>query len=99
MFTPGESLSDNAMISVYPFGDEYYAFTESPIVHRLDPLTLETLDRVNLSQHVGIVNHTSHPHVMGDDSVYNIGLSLTATGPRYTVLHFPPPAAPGKRFF
>lgn len=33
MFQPGE-WSDNAMISIYPFGDEYFAFTEYPIIHR-----------------------------------------------------------------
>jgi hypothetical protein len=36
------------MISIYPFGDEYYTFTESPIIHRIDPHSLETLDRVIL---------------------------------------------------
>jgi carotenoid isomerooxygenase len=47
LFTPGEAMSDNAMISVYPFGDELYAFTEFPVIHRFDPKTLETLDRVS----------------------------------------------------
>ena len=40
-------MSDNAMISVYPFGDELYAFTEFPVIHRFDPKTLDTLDRVS----------------------------------------------------
>lgn len=26
--------SDNTMISIYPFGDEYYTFTESPVIHK-----------------------------------------------------------------
>jgi carotenoid isomerooxygenase len=51
VFTPGESISDNAMISVYPFGDELYAFTESPVIHRFDLKTLDTLDRVSESVH------------------------------------------------
>lgn len=33
-FNPGEALSDNAMISVYPFGDEIYTLTETPVIHR-----------------------------------------------------------------
>jgi len=89
IFVPGESISDNAMISIYPFGDEYYTFTESPIVHRIDPKTLETLDRINIADFVGIVNHTSHPLVMQNQSVYNVGLRVTATGPRYQIVHFP----------
>ena len=47
VFNPFGSLSDNSMISVYPFGDEYYTFTESPVVHRIDPKTLETKNKVN----------------------------------------------------
>lgn len=35
------------MISVYPFGDEFYAFTEYPFIHRIDPKTLETLGKVS----------------------------------------------------
>ncbi|XP_065336066.1 carotenoid isomerooxygenase [Cloeon dipterum] len=90
IFQPGESLSDNAMISIYPFGDEYYAFTESPIVHRINPCTLETKERINVSDFVSIVNHTSHPLVMQDQTVYNIGLRVTASGPRYQVVQFNP---------
>jgi len=47
LFSPGETMSDNAMISVYPFGDEMYAFTEFPVIHKFDPKTLDTLDRVS----------------------------------------------------
>ncbi|XP_063218959.1 carotenoid isomerooxygenase isoform X2 [Bacillus rossius redtenbacheri] len=91
VFSPDETMSDNAMISVYPFGDELYTFTEIPVIHRIDPNTLETLERVNLSKHVNIVNHTSHPHVVNDGTVYNLGLSVTAMGPKYAIVKFPPP--------
>ncbi|XP_033606319.1 carotenoid isomerooxygenase isoform X2 [Cryptotermes secundus] len=90
LFTPGETTSDNAMISVYPFGDELYALTEYPVIHRFDPITLDTLDRVNVSKYVGIVNHTSHPHVMDDGTVYNLGMSISVTGPHYAIIKFPP---------
>jgi carotenoid isomerooxygenase len=46
LFKPDET-SDNTMISVYPFGDEYYTFTEAPVMHKIDPKTLETTGRVN----------------------------------------------------
>ncbi|XP_015602601.1 carotenoid isomerooxygenase isoform X3 [Cephus cinctus] len=90
VFNLSESLSDNAMISVYPYGDEYYTFAESPIMHRVDPNTLETLDRVNISDYVGIINHTSHPLVMTDGTVYNLGMSITTRGPAYNVVCFLP---------
>lgn len=37
------------MISVYPFDDEYYTFAEAPVIHRIDPKTLETTGRVKHS--------------------------------------------------
>lgn len=61
-----EEMSDNAMISVYPFGDELYAFNEIPIIHKINVDSLETERRVDVSKNVSIVHHTSHPHVMSD---------------------------------
>lgn len=76
MFTPGENTSDNAMISVYPFGDEFFTFTESPVIFKIDPITLETKERLNLAKSIGIINHTSHPHVMSDKTVCNQSITL-----------------------
>lgn len=59
-------LSDNANISLYPFGDELYAFNETPFIHKIDPETLDTLERVALREYVSILHHTSHPHVTKD---------------------------------
>jgi carotenoid isomerooxygenase len=89
LFHPVESNSDNAMISIYPFNDEYFAFAESPIIHKIDVDSLDTIGKVNMHERYGIVNHTSHPHVMNDGTVYNIGMSITKSGPAYSVLCFP----------
>jgi hypothetical protein len=43
-----------------------YAFGEIPIIHRINPENLETESRVDVSDFVSIVHHTSHPHVMND---------------------------------
>ncbi|XP_037298340.1 carotenoid isomerooxygenase isoform X2 [Manduca sexta] len=89
LFNPGESISDNAMISLYPFGDEIYAFTEGPVIHRIDPVTLDTLERKNLTNCVALVNHTSHPHVMSNGDVYNVGMSVVKGRVRHVVVKFP----------
>ncbi|KAG5670747.1 hypothetical protein PVAND_000988 [Polypedilum vanderplanki] len=89
LFKPADANSDNAMISIYPFNDEYFCFAESPIIHKIDSVTLETLEKLNLHEKYGIVNHTSHPHVMSDGTVYNVGLTVTKSGPAYCVLCFP----------
>lgn len=59
-------MSDNSMISVYPFGDELYAFGETPIIHKINTETLTTENTLNVSNYISIINHTSHPHVMQD---------------------------------
>lgn len=89
LFRPSEANSDNAMISVYPFNDEFFAFTESPVIHKFDSESLETLERIDLNEKLGIINHTSHPHVMPDGTVYNLGLSITKSGPAYNIICFP----------
>ncbi|XP_026315488.1 carotenoid isomerooxygenase-like isoform X2 [Hyposmocoma kahamanoa] len=89
VFNPGEAMSDNAMISIYPFGDEIYAFTETPVIHRIDPITLDTLERKNLADSIAIVNHTAHPHVMPNGDVYNVGMSLVKCRIRHVVVKFP----------
>lgn len=90
IFKPGESGSDNAMISIYPFGDEFFAFTEQPVVFRINPSTLATEQRINLHETVGIINHTSHPHVLSDGTVYNLGMTVKRMGPFYNIIQFPP---------
>lgn len=68
-FNPAKRNSDNAMISIYPFKNEMFAFTESPVMFRINPNSLETEEKVDLSATLGIINHTSHPHVTNDHSV------------------------------
>ncbi|KAK0180972.1 hypothetical protein PV327_003298 [Microctonus hyperodae] len=89
-FKSGEIVSDNSMVSLYPFGDEYYTFTEAPIMHRIDPNTLETKNKVTVSDYITLVSHTAHPHVMTDGTVFNVGLSITLRGPVYNVIKFSP---------
>ncbi|XP_034661018.1 carotenoid isomerooxygenase [Drosophila subobscura] len=88
IFRP-DNGTDNSMISIYPFGDEYYTFTETPFMHRINPCTLATEGRICLSDYVGVVNHTSHPHVLPSGTVYNLGTAMTKSGPAYTIICFP----------
>jgi carotenoid isomerooxygenase len=39
---------------------------------------------------VSIVSHTSHPHVMDDGTVYNLGMRVTRKGPAYIIVKFSP---------
>lgn len=78
------------MISVYPFGDEYYALTETPIMHRFDPNDLKTLGKVEIGKKLGLVSHSSHPHLTQKGVVYNLGMIVTSAGPQYCIVEFMP---------
>lgn len=88
VFKQGEP-SDNAMISIYPFGDEYYAFSEAPFIFKIDPVTLATEEKIRICDFIGVVNHTSHPHVMEDGTVYNLGMQVIKGTPQYCIICFP----------
>lgn len=47
LFVLDQVVSDNAMISIYPLGKDLYAFAETPFIHRIDPVTMETTRRVS----------------------------------------------------
>lgn len=43
---------------------------------------------MNVADHVNIVSHTSHPHILNDGTIYNLGLSVTKKGPAYSIIEF-----------
>lgn len=90
IFEAGRSISDNPMISVYPFGDEFYALTETPIMYRIDKNNLETIEKVEIGKKLGVVSHSSHPHIAQNGTIYNMGMIITLNGPQYCVVKFPP---------
>lgn len=67
------------MISLYPFGDEIYAFGETPIIHKINSDTLETEKKVDISRYISIVHHTSHPHVLNNGKKLICGIRQNST--------------------
>ncbi|CAL4065691.1 unnamed protein product, partial [Meganyctiphanes norvegica] len=88
-FSIEEQFSDNAQISLYPYGDGLYALTETPFMYRVNPETLETHQKVDMTKYVSVFTHTAHPHVEEDGTVYNIGQGVGPTGPKYHICQFP----------
>jgi carotenoid isomerooxygenase len=76
-------------VSIYPFNDEFYAISEYPFIHKINAETLETISKTDLKKKFGILYHTSHPHVMPDGTVYNLGLSLSNLQPVYNIICYP----------
>lgn len=59
------------------------------ILFRINPRTLNTEGRLCITDFVGIVHQTSHPHVMSNRTVYNLGTATTKSGPAYNIVCFP----------
>ncbi|BES91845.1 neither inactivation nor afterpotential B [Nesidiocoris tenuis] len=84
-----EEMSDNCMISIYPFGDQIFAMGETPVMYRIDPNNVDTVESMDIKKYVNIVHNSSHPHVEEDGTVYMLGLSVDMTGPKYSIVKFP----------
>ncbi|KAI5749901.1 hypothetical protein M8J76_011276 [Diaphorina citri] len=83
LFKPG---SDNTLVSVYPIQDQVYALGDSNYMHRIDPATLDTLEKIDLARDVTILHQTSHPLTTSAGETFNLGVTLRPTGPRYCIL-------------
>ncbi|GAB6032212.1 Retinoid isomerohydrolase, variant 3 [Chamberlinius hualienensis] len=82
-------LTDNDVINVYQMCNELYCATESCHVRRVDPVTLDTLDKVDMNKVAGVNVTSAHPHVGTDGTGYNIGSSFI-TGLKYHIIKMPP---------
>merc|ERR1719209_815936 len=67
--TPG----DNCNVNIWPLGDKYFAITETTSMREINPITLETGDRVNATDFIAIHTQTGHPHTDRDGTVYMMG--------------------------
>ncbi|XP_072130787.1 retinoid isomerohydrolase-like isoform X1 [Mobula birostris] len=87
----GVEITDNALVNVYPIGEDFYACTETNYITKVNPETLETIQKVDLCNYCTINGATAHPHIERDGTVYNIG---NCFGKRfafaYNIIKIPP---------
>uniref|UniRef100_A0A8C6TAB5 Retinoid isomerohydrolase RPE65 b n=1 Tax=Neogobius melanostomus TaxID=47308 RepID=A0A8C6TAB5_9GOBI len=69
----GMEVTDNCMVNIYPVGEDFYACTETNFITKVDPDSLETLQKVDLCKYVSVNGVTAHPHIEPDGTLYNIG--------------------------
>ncbi|XP_060586231.1 carotenoid-cleaving dioxygenase, mitochondrial-like [Ruditapes philippinarum] len=84
-----DERNDNTNVNLYPLKDELYASTETQFIRKVDPETLETLERVNLRDYVAVHSATAHPHYDADGTIHNIGNSFKG-GPKICIIKIPP---------
>lgn len=58
-------------------------------MHEIDPKTIETCSKFNVSEHLPIVTHCAHPVILNDGTILNVGLSSSITGMNYVLFEFP----------
>ncbi|CAL8306713.1 unnamed protein product [Merluccius merluccius] len=83
-------FTDNNLINIIRYGDEYYASSEVNYINQIDPITLETLGRINYRNHITLNLATAHPHYDEEGNTYNMGTAIMGwSTPRYVILRVP----------
>ncbi|KAM3615720.1 uncharacterized protein V6R79_006663 [Siganus canaliculatus] len=81
--------TDNANVSFVTYKGDYYVSTETNVMHRVDPDTLETTKKVDWSKFIAVNGATAHPHTEADGTTYNMGNSYTPKGAFYNIIRVP----------
>ncbi|XP_046876932.1 beta,beta-carotene 9',10'-oxygenase-like [Hypomesus transpacificus] len=82
--------TDNASVSFVKYKGDYYVSTETNFMHRVDPDSLESVEKVDWSKFIAVNGATAHPHYDPDGTVYNMGNSYGAKGALYNIISVPP---------
>ncbi|XP_025063434.1 beta,beta-carotene 9',10'-oxygenase isoform X3 [Alligator sinensis] len=81
--------TDNCSVNYVMYKGDYYVSTETNFMHRVDPETLETKEKVDWSRFVAVNGATAHPHYEPDGTTYNMGNSYGQHGSKYNIIRVP----------
>ncbi|XP_007182652.2 beta,beta-carotene 15,15'-dioxygenase [Balaenoptera acutorostrata] len=89
-------FTDNCLINIMKCGEDFYATTETNYIRKINPQTLETLEKVDYRKHVAVNLATSHPHYDDAGNVLNIGTSIVDKGKtKYVIFKIPATVSEG----
>ncbi|XP_061568941.1 beta,beta-carotene 15,15'-dioxygenase [Cololabis saira] len=86
-------FTDNGASSFIRYGNGYYATSETNYIRKIDPVTLETQDKLDYMKYLPINLASSHAHYDGEGNTYNIGTSIAEKGKTKYMLFKVPPAS------
>ncbi|XP_056155505.1 beta,beta-carotene 15,15'-dioxygenase [Lampris incognitus] len=90
-------FTDNGASNFIRYGNEYYATSETNYIRKIDPVTLETQEKVDYLKYVPVNVVTSHPHYDKEGNTFNIGTSIAEKGKtKYTLFKVPAVSEKGK---
>uniref|UniRef100_A0A3P8YFU0 Beta-carotene oxygenase 1 n=1 Tax=Esox lucius TaxID=8010 RepID=A0A3P8YFU0_ESOLU len=73
-------FTDNCGNNFIRYGKDYYATSETNYIRKIDPMTLETQDKVDYQKYIAVNLATSHPHYDKEGNTYNMGTSIAEKG-------------------
>ncbi|KAI9531637.1 hypothetical protein NQZ68_039343 [Dissostichus eleginoides] len=83
-------FTDNNLINIIRYGQDYYASSEVNYMNQIDPETLETVGRINYRDHIALNLATAHPHYDSEGNTYNMGTAMMSFGlPKYVIFKVP----------
>ncbi|KAM9302402.1 beta,beta-carotene 15,15'-dioxygenase [Gastrophryne carolinensis] len=84
-------FTDNCLINIIKLGDDYYASSETNFIRKIDPQTLDTLEKVDYLKYMTVNLATSHPHYDSAGNTLNMGTSIGDKGKtKYMFFKVPP---------
>ncbi|XP_017290035.1 beta-carotene oxygenase 1, like [Kryptolebias marmoratus] len=87
-------FTDNNLINIIRYGQDYYASSEVNYINQIDPDTLETVGRANYRNHIALNLATAHPHYDREGNTYNMGTAIIGLGqPKYVIFKVPAEAS------
>ncbi|XP_066503498.1 beta,beta-carotene 15,15'-dioxygenase isoform X2 [Hoplias malabaricus] len=83
-------FTDNCGGNIIQYGNDYYATSETNYIRKIDPVTLETQDKVDYQKYIAVNLVTSHPHYDKEGNTYNMGTSIADKGKtKYMIFKVP----------
>lgn len=82
--------TDNASVSFVKYKGDYYVSTETNLMHRVDPDSLDSVEKVDWSKFIAVNGATAHPHYDPDGTAFNMGNSYGSKGALYNIISVPP---------
>ncbi|KAG7327290.1 hypothetical protein KOW79_008896 [Hemibagrus wyckioides] len=89
-------FTDNCAGNIIKYGNDYYATSETNYIRKIDPVTLETQDKVDYKKYVAVNLAISHPHYDKEGNSYNMGTSIADKGKTKYVIFKVPAVEHGK---